>query len=151
EHYRLLAAIVQVIEAKNVIEIGTSTGMGTLSISQALPSDGKLATFDVLPWRGFKNTWFAESDFSSDKISQHIADIGVPGVIGTYRDLFVNADFIFIDGPKDGVTEQNFINALGSIDLARNPIVMFDDIRLLNMVGTWRRLARPKLDLTSFG
>src|ERR1700750_2578576 len=31
EHYRLLAALVQVMDAKNVIEVGTFTGMGTLS------------------------------------------------------------------------------------------------------------------------
>jgi hypothetical protein len=28
---------------------------------------------------------------------------------------------------------------------------MFDGIRVLNMIGIWRRLARPKMDLTSFG
>lgn len=30
------------------------------------------------------------------------------------------------------------------------PIVMFDDIRLWNMLAIWWRLDRPKLDLTSF-
>jgi hypothetical protein len=30
-------------------------------------------------------------------------------------------------------------------------LVVFDDIRVMNMVATWRRIARPKLDLTSFG
>jgi hypothetical protein len=28
---------------------------------------------------------------------------------------------------------------------------MFDDIRLWNMLRTWRTINRPKLDLTSFG
>ncbi len=28
---------------------------------------------------------------------------------------------------------------------------MFDDIRLMNMVEIWNNLAKPKLDLTSFG
>jgi hypothetical protein len=28
---------------------------------------------------------------------------------------------------------------------------MFDDTRVLNMIEIWRRLNRPKLDLTSFG
>jgi hypothetical protein len=28
---------------------------------------------------------------------------------------------------------------------------MFDDIHLWNTLGTWRRISRPKLGLTSFG
>lgn len=65
--------------------------------------------------------------------------------------MFQAADFIFIDGPKDGVTELRFIEALASLPLPRNPVVMFDDVRVLNMIEVWRRLNRPKLDITSFG
>ena len=28
---------------------------------------------------------------------------------------------------------------------------LFDDIKELNMLGTWRAITRPKLDITSFG
>jgi predicted O-methyltransferase YrrM len=151
EHYRLLAAIVAELGARHVIEIGTSTGMGALAIAQALPIDGGITTFDIAPWRDFKQTWLTPDDFSGARIIQEIADIARPGMIAHYEDLFRAADFIFVDGPKDGVMEQQFIAALASIRLDKNPIVMFDDIRVLNMIDIWRRLNRPKLDLTSFG
>ncbi len=151
EHYRLLAALVHETGASKVIEIGTHTGMGTLSIAGALPAGGSVATFDLVPWHKFEKSWFDESDFANGRVTQHIADIGAPKGIEPYRELFRQAEFIFIDGPKDGVTEQRFIDAIGSLDLPKNPVVMFDDIRVLNMIEIWRRLARPKMDLTSFG
>jgi predicted O-methyltransferase YrrM len=151
EHYRLLAGLVAESGARNVVEIGTSTGMGTLAIAEALPVDGSVTTFDIVSWREFQKTWLAEEDFSSGRIAQEIADIAKPGAIARYRELFQEADFIFIDGPKDGVTERKFIEALASFPLMRNPLVMFDDIRVLHMIEIWRRLSRPKLDITSFG
>lgn len=151
EHYKLLYGVVAELGACRAIEIGTSTGMGTLSIAQALAPGGQVTTFDIVPWREFRQTWLNEADFSGGRIVQEIADIAKPGAIGPFRELFQAADFIFIDGPKDGVTERQIIEALGSLTLDRGPLVMFDDIRVLNMIEIWRRLNRPKLDLTSFG
>ena len=151
EHYKLLAALVQVLDARRIIEIGTFTGMGTLALASAAAADAQITTFDIVPWRDFKNTWLTESDFGTGRLRQEIADIAAPGGIHPHADLFREADFIFIDGPKDGVTEPKFINALSSLDLPKKPIVMFDDIRVLNMIEVWRRLSRPKLDVTSFG
>ena len=151
EHYRLLAGLVGALGARRVIEIGTFTGMSALALLEALPADGQLTTFDVKPWREIPETWLTQADFATGRLAQEIADIGAPGVVARYRDLFAEADFIFIDGPKDGATEPKFLAALESVALARDPIVMFDDIRVLNMVAFWRGVARPKLDLTSFG
>lgn len=33
----------------------------------------------------------------------------------------------------------------------RNPIIVFDDIRLMRIVYVWRSIQRPKMDMTSFG
>jgi predicted O-methyltransferase YrrM len=151
EHYKLLAGLVGALDARRVVEIGTFTGMSALALLEALPADGRLTTFDIKPWRDFPDTWLTENDFADGRLVQEIADIAAPGVIGRYRELFEAADFIFIDGPKDGVTEPKFLAALASLDLPRSPIVMFDDIRVINMVAIWRGVARPKLDLTSFG
>ena len=151
EHYKLLAGLVGALGARRVVEIGTHTGMGSLALLQALAPDGKLTTFDILPWREIPETWLGEGDFASGRLIQEIADIGSTGVIERYAELFAKADFILIDGPKDGVTEGKFIAALETLRLTGNPIVMFDDIRVLNMVALWRGLARPKLDVTSFG
>ncbi|CAN7615274.1 class I SAM-dependent methyltransferase [Mesorhizobium amorphae] len=151
EHYRLLAALVADLEALNVIEIGTWTGMGTLSIASALPPGGRVVTFDIVPWNSLKRSWFRQADFADGRIVQHLADVTTPEGMEPYRSLFAEADFIFIDAPKDGVTEQNFIDTLGALTLPKNPIVMFDDTRVLNMIHIWRQLKRPKLDITSFG
>ncbi len=151
EHYKLLAGLVAALGAKRAIEIGTYTGMSALALAEALPADGQLTTFDIKPWREFPDTWLREEDFANGRIVQEIADIAAPSVASRYANEFAAADFIFIDGPKDGVTEPKFIAALDGLTLARDPIVMFDDIRVLNMAPTWRWLARPKLDLTSFG
>ncbi len=151
EHYKLLAGIVVELGARRVIEIGTSTGMGTLALSEALPADGQVTTFDTKPWREFPETWFTDKDLASGRIRQEIADVADLSVIAGHQELFENADFIFIDGPKDGVTESNLIAALASLALPNDPIVMFDNVRMLNMIATWRGLKRPKLDLTSFG
>jgi predicted O-methyltransferase YrrM len=151
EHYKLLAGLVGALEARRVVEIGTSTGMSALALLEALPAGGQLTTFDIKPWRDFPDTWLTEKDFSDGRFVQEIADIAAPGVIGRYRELFEAADFLFIDGPKDGVTEPKFLAALEPLSLKREVLVMFDDVRVLNMVAFWRRLQRPKLDLTSFG
>ncbi|OYV25157.1 MAG: methyltransferase [Acidocella sp. 20-63-7] len=151
EHYRLLAALVQELKAKTVIEIGTFTGMGTMALGQTLPPDGRLVTFDLVPWNSFDQTWLTERDFAQGRVTQVLADIGAPGGIEPYREVFAEAEFIFVDGPKDGVTEQKFIDAIGSLHLPKNPIVMFDDTRVINMIEIWRRFGRPKMDLTSFG
>lgn len=151
DHYRLLAGLVAQLQPKTVIEIGTFTGMGTLALAHSLPPGGRIFTFDLVPWQDFPQTWLRESDFADGRITQIIANIAEPGGIAPYRDLFSEASFLFVDGPKDGTTEQGFLEALTHIDYRNDPIMLFDDIRLVNMVDLWRRLDRPKFDLTSFG
>ena len=62
-----------------------------------------------------------------------------------------SADLFFIDAAKDGVMEHHFIKNLKAIGLKPNAVVLFDDIRLWNMLDIWRSIDFPKLDLTSFG
>ena len=151
EHYKLLVGLVAALGARRVVEIGTYTGMGSLALLEALPADGALTTFDIKPWRDIPETWLRDEDFSTGRLTQEIADIAAPGVIGRHAAEFEAADFIFIDGPKDGVSEPKFLAALETLRLKRGVVVMFDDVRVLNMVALWRTIARPKLDVTSFG
>src|SRR5579884_2945464 len=44
---RLLQALVVVGGARRVLEVGTFTGVGTLAMAAALPSDGRLITLEV--------------------------------------------------------------------------------------------------------
>ena len=151
EHYRLLAALVRSLNPKTVIEIGTFTGMGTLALAQELQPSGMLTTFDLLAWDSFSDTWLAPSDFAARRVRQVLHDISAPGGIAPHSALFESAELIFVDGPKDGITEANILANLATLNLSREVVVVFDDIRVVNMVDIWRRIGRPKMDLTSFG
>ncbi|MDQ0070282.1 putative O-methyltransferase YrrM [Variovorax boronicumulans] len=151
EHYRLLAALVRTLKPKTVIEIGTFTGMGTLALAQDLQPSGTLTTFDLLAWNSFADTWLAPADFSEGRVRQVLHDISTPGGIEPHRALFESADLIFVDGPKDGWTEADILVNLSTLNLSRDVVIVFDDIRVVNMIDIWRRVAQPKMDLTSFG
>src|SRR5436305_14334344 len=49
EHYRLLAALVKLLQPKRVVEVGTFRGLSALALKKFLPVAGKIATFDIVP------------------------------------------------------------------------------------------------------
>ncbi|MEW5739584.1 MAG: class I SAM-dependent methyltransferase [Myxococcota bacterium] len=152
EHYKLLAGLVKALGAMRVVEIGTATGLSALTLLLELPPGGKLTTFDVVPWRQYYDgTVLQQSDFADGRLVQVLDDLQQPSVVAQHRAVLEEADFIFIDAAKDGVMEQRFIDNLKPLVFRNAPIVMFDDIRVWNMLKIWRQLDRPKLDLTSFG
>lgn len=151
EHYKLLAGLMATLRPKVVIEIGTATGLSALAMKAFMPSGGTLATFDLLPWRGFPGGVLSEADFTDGSLVQHLDDLSQPSGIAKHRALLERADFLFIDAAKDGEQEQRFLDNLATVKFANAPIVMFDDVRLWNMLRIWREVRRPKLDLTSFG
>jgi predicted O-methyltransferase YrrM len=151
EHYKLLAGLVQVMTPKRVVEVGTAEGMSALTLKRHLPEGGKVVTFDIIPWRDYPNPCLNESDFLDGSLEQVVADLGDPNCVCKHKDLLESTDLFFIDAAKDGVLERRLIENLGSLSHRRSPIVVFDDIRLWNMLAIWRGLEWPKLDLTSFG
>jgi hypothetical protein len=151
EHYRLLAALVRTLNPKTVIEIGTFTGMGTLALAQELQPSGTLTTFDLLAWNSFADTWLAPSDFA-----------GRPRAAGAARHLHAGRHRAASRAVRVGRpdlcrwaqgrrTEANILANLGTLNLSRDVVIVFDDIRVVNMIDIWRRIGRPKMDLTSFG
>ena len=152
EHYKLLAGLVASLGAKNVVEIGTATGLSALTLLLELSAGGRVTTFDVVPWRQYiDGTVLNERDFADGRLVQVLDDLQDPSIVNRHRDLLEGADFIFIDAAKDGIMEQRFIDNFKRLQFRNHPIVMFDDIRVWNMLRVWRALDRPKLDLTSFG
>ena len=152
EHYKLLAGLVKSLGAKSVVEIGTATGLSAPTLLLELPKGGRVTTFDVVPWPKYVDgTVLKETDFADGRLVQVLDDLQDPSVVARHRELLEGADFIFIDAAKDGVMEQRFIDNLKPLAYRNAPIVMFDDIRVWNMLRIWRELDRPKLDLTSFG
>jgi hypothetical protein len=151
EHYKLLAGLVQSLQPKVVIEIGTATGLSALTLLERLPEDGKVVTFDVVPWRDYPGYVLREDDFASGRLVQHVADLVDPGVAVAHRELLESADLIFMDAAKDGVMERAFLSLFDSLRFKGTPVALFDDVRLWNMLDIWRGITRPKLDVTSFG
>lgn len=151
EHYKLLAALVEVLQPEVVIEIGTATGMSALAMKSALPAGGRIVTFDLLPWRTYPGTVLRDDDFADGRLEQRSDDLSTPAGWQTNAQDLCNADFIFVDAKHDGEQERGFLRGFEAVGLTKGPIVMFDDIRLWRMLSFWRDIDRPKLDLTSFG
>jgi predicted O-methyltransferase YrrM len=151
EHYKLLAGLILAGRAQTVIEIGTSTGLSALAMLTVMPQNSRLVTFDLIPWKNFEDTCLRDEDFADGRLSQIIDDVCDPKVMRKHAELFTKAGIIFADGPKDGRFKYAFLDRLKELHLVSTPLVVFDDIRLLNMLSLWRGIQKPKLDLTSFG
>lgn len=151
EHYRLLAALVSVLSPKLVVEIGTAEGNSALALAQELPPDGQVVTFDIVAWQRYPLSCLMAADFSTGRLRQIVADLGDPAVCAEYAELLRAADLIFIDAAKDGALERRILQNFSAVCFRNNPILVFDDIRLSNMLKTWREIRLPKMDFTSFG
>ena len=151
EHYKLLAGLIEELAPKIIIEIGTFTGLSSLAMLPSLPPGASLHTFDVVPWDSLKDSVLRPVDFEDGRFCQVLGDVADPAVMKKHAALFRSADILFVDGPKDGVFEHRFLDRLTEMDLPKKPLLVFDDIRLWNMLALWRQLSKPKLDMTSFG
>jgi predicted O-methyltransferase YrrM len=151
EHYRLLTALVAGLQPSLVIEIGTATGLSALAMRHGLPDGGRIVTYDIVPWQRFSGTVLREEDLADGRIEQRVEDLTDPAVGARSRELLEQADLLFVDAAKDGRQEAQFLDIFERLRFRGAPIAVFDDIRVWNMLSTWRGVRRPKLDLTSFG
>jgi predicted O-methyltransferase YrrM len=91
-----LHLIIKISKIKNVLEIGTFTGLSALSISLALPEDGKLIALD----KNEKTNELALKFFKKAKQDHKIKTIVKPA-LETLGELNKNEfDMIFIDADK---------------------------------------------------
>jgi predicted O-methyltransferase YrrM len=158
EHYRLLASVVSLLQPMRIVEIGTNTGLSALAMLPRMPQNAQLWTFDIVPWKKLRDgmgrdqgTFLCDSDFDSGKLHQVVGDLGCRDTCSEHCEILRNADLIFVDGPKDGVFENNLIHNFEHCGLKKQCLVIFDDIRYWTMLSIWRTISRPKLDFTSFG
>lgn len=151
EHYKLLAALVQTLQPKRVVEIGTATGLSALALKKFLPATSKIMTFDIVPWPAFPESVLVPDDFVDGRLEQAVADLADLSAAREYAGFLADADIVFMDAGKDGRMEALFLDNFSVTGLKENALIIFDDIRLLPMVPTWRRLAFAKMDFTSFG
>ncbi|WP_063727834.1 O-methyltransferase [Streptomyces sp. RTd22] len=100
EEGQLLAFLVGLIGARNVLEIGTFTGYSTLCMARAIPSDGRLVTCDITSkWPDIAAEYWTKADVA-DRIDVRIGDAGET-LSGLLADGGPGAfDFVFIDADK---------------------------------------------------
>jgi predicted O-methyltransferase YrrM len=143
-YYKILSLMVSRIKPRLSVEVGTLRGSGTICISNF---SEKTVTFDILPVTHFAS----ESVFAKNKnISQILSDISDDQQYDKYEEFFKVADFIFIDGPKDGKFEKKVIPKVIK-SMKPSCILFIDDILFNNMVEVWHEIKEDKLDITNFG
>lgn len=148
EHYRLLPALAESVGARLAIEIGTYRGLGALSLAQSCE---RVVTYDVLDVRQDPLSAFHQLAPDEVGVELRMGNLADPVCFAQETALLAEAQLIFCDGPKDGRFEPAFLRRLLPVLERSGGLLVVDDIRTLPMIGLWRELAIPKLDLTSFG
>ena len=152
EHYRILSSIVNVTNAREVIEIGTYTGLGTLSIKEGFANSGKISTFDLVAWNKLNlDSHFIDEDFREGSIEQIIGDLSDNNFFEKNFNKLNNANIIFMDAPKDDNFEYKMMRLFLKLDKKKGKLLILDDIKFINMIDLWRSVKSPKIDLSSFG
>jgi caffeoyl-CoA O-methyltransferase len=98
----LLAMLVRLIGARRILEIGTFTGYSALCMAEALPSNGRLTTFEIKPEHAEIAQSFFDRSPHGHKIKIHLGP-----ALETLAGLPVSAgfDFVFLDADK-----ENYMN-----------------------------------------
>jgi len=116
-----LHLIIKISNIKNVLEIGTFTGLSALSISLALPDDGKLVALD----KNEETNKIATSFFKKAKQDHKIKTIIKPA-LETLEELKNNKfDMIFIDADKMNYKEY-YERSLKLIN--KNGLIIVDNV-----------------------
>ena len=157
DHYRLIGGLIRCLRPKKLVDIGTAQGISARVMCDVAPLEANVSTFDIIPWdnkEAFPKTYVTEDDFASKKLIQYTEDLKNPSVFQKYLPLLNSAEFIMLDGPKDGQFEWILARLMAeNLKPAEKGarFLFIDDIRFENMLGLWRMIASPKIDLTSFG
>jgi len=99
---QLMGLLVELVGAKNVLEIGTFTGYSALCMALALPEDGRLVACDVSEeWTSVGRRYWEEAGIA-DRI-----DLRLGPAVDTLEALLAEGgagtfDFAFIDADKGG-------------------------------------------------
>ena len=118
-----LHLIIKISKIKNVLEIGTFTGLSALTISLALPSDGKLIALD----KNIETTKVANDYFKKANQDKKIETI-IKSALDSLNDLKKNNkkfEMIFIDADKENY--KNYYDQ--SIELLnKDGLIIIDNV-----------------------
>lgn len=100
EEGQLLALLVQLTGAVNVLEIGTFTGYSTLCMARALPASGRLTTLDITDrWTGIGVDYWRRAGIE-DQIDLRIGDASDTLTVLREEHGPDHFDLVFIDADK---------------------------------------------------
>lgn len=150
EHYRFINAIAKTLNARNIVEIGTYTGLGSLSLKDGL-NEVIVTTYDIIKWDKISApTHFVIEDFDTH-LTQVIGDLSDEKFFTKNLDILNEAEIIFMDAPKDDFFEYKMAKQFKKLKKKQKKILILDDILFVNMIDFWRKIKSPKIDATSFG
>ena len=138
-----LHLIIKISNIKDVLEIGTFTGLSALSISLALPDDGKLVALD----KNEETNKIATSFFKKAKQDQKIKTIIKPA-LETLEELKNNKfDMIFIDADKMNYKEY-YERSLKLIN--KNGLIIVDNVLWHGEVADENNLDKYTVNIRKF-
>ena len=138
-----LHLIIKISNIKNVLEIGTFTGLSALSISLALPDDGKLVALD----KNEETNKIATSFFKKAKQDHKIKTIIKPA-LESLEELKNNKfDMIFIDADKMNYKEY-YERSLKLIN--KNGLIIIDNVLWHGEVADENNLDKYTVSIRKF-
>ena len=148
---RLLRILVEAVDAKNVVEIGTSNGYSTLWISLGLQTtNGKLITHEINPERAS----LARANFQRAGV-ENIVTVVVGDAHETVTNLHEPIDILFLDADKPGFLD--YLNKLlplvrpGGLLLTDNANKPSQFPDFINAITTNQNLETIGLDMRGVG
>ena len=138
-----LHLLIKVSNIKNVLEIGTFTGLSALSISLALPDDGKLIALD----KNDETNKIALSFFEKAKQSHKIKTIIKPALRSLEELKDKKFDMVFIDADKMNYKEyyEKSLNLLSN-----NGLIVIDNVLWHGEVADETNLDKYTLNIREF-
>ena len=138
-----LHLIIKISNIKNVLEIGTFTGLSALSIALALPDDGKLTALDKNEETNKIATEFFKKANQDNKI-QTIVKPALESLVDLKNSKF---DMIFIDADKMNYKEyyEKSLNLL-----SKNGLIIIDNVLWHGEVADETNLDKYTLNIREF-
>ncbi len=140
-----LHLIVKIIKPKNILEIGTFTGLSALTMGLAMDENGKLTALD----KNKETSDVAMSFFKKAKIENKINFL-INNAIVSLEDLYNQKkkfDFIFIDADKENYINY-FNNSLNILN--NNGIIVVDNVLWYGDVADQNKKDRLTLKIREF-
>jgi len=148
EHYKLINSLCKSLSLRKVVEVGSFTGMSALIW---MLNNVSLTSIDIVPWSEFDDTVLSDALIQDASFSQKILNLMDVDSFNEMIPVFLSSDLIFLDGPKDGIFEQQVVPKLINLLSGGSAWLLLDDIHLRAMQPCWDAITNEKYDLSLIG